>query len=159
MIRKTFSAVLLGAFLAAPALATPAQADAANVLHVSKDPSCGCCTAWAELMQEAGFAVTTTDLPESQLARLKAASGVTPEMASCHTATIDGYVVEGHVPAADIKRLLAERPSAIGLTAPGMPIGSPGMGPEATREAYDVLLIGEEGQTEVFTSYAAGTGR
>ena len=68
-------------------------------------------------------------------------------------------MIEGHVPAEDIKRLLAERPTAIGLTAPGMPIGSPGMGPEEMREAYDVLLIGEEGQTEVFSSYAAGAGR
>lgn len=154
MIREIISALLL-----ATTLAVPAQSEPSNALHVSKDPSCGCCAEWASLMEEAGFEVTVTDMPNSQLARLKAASGVTPELASCHTATIDGYVIEGHVPAKDIKRLLAERPTAIGLTAPGMPVGSPGMGPEATREAYDVLLIGEEGQTEVFSSYAAGPGR
>ena len=154
MIRETFSALLL-----AMALAVPAQSEPSNALHVNKDASCGCCAEWASLMETAGFDVTVTDMPNSQLSRLKVASGVTPELASCHTATIEGYVIEGHVPAEDIKRLLAERPTAIGLTAPGMPIGSPGMGPEATREAYDVLLIGEEGQTEVFSSYAAGLGR
>lgn len=154
MIRESLGALLLAVTLAAPAHAAPS-----NTLHVGKDPSCGCCAEWASLMQEAGFEVTVTDMPNSQLNRLKATSGVTPELASCHTAKIDGYVIEGHVPAEDIKRLLAERSTAIGLTTPGMPIGSPGMGPEATREAYDVLLIGEEGQTEVFSSYAAGAGR
>lgn len=153
MIRQTLGALMLAMLLAAPAKAEPA-----NQLHVTKDPSCGCCAEWASLMEQAGFEVTMTDMPNSQLARLKAASGVTPELASCHTATIEGYVIEGHVPAEDIRRLLAERPTAIGLTAPGMPIGSPGMGPETTREAYDVLLIGEEGQTEIFSHYPAGTG-
>ncbi len=153
MIREIFYAAIV-----AVALSAPAQSNPANTLHGSKDPSCGCCAEWIGLMEKAGFDVAVTDVPNSQLSRLKAASGVTPELASCHTAKIDGYVIEGHVPAEDIKRLLAERPTAIGLTAPGMPIGSPGMGPEATREAYDVLLIGEEGQTEVVTSYAAGTG-
>lgn len=153
MIRHSFAALLL-----AMTLAAPAQSDPSNALHVRKDPSCGCCAEWASLMQQAGFDVTMTDVPNGELARLKAASGITPDLASCHTATIEGYVIEGHVPAQDIKRLLAERPAALGLSAPGMPIGSPGMGPEATREAYEVLLIGEEGQTEVFSSYPAGAG-
>ena len=76
-------------------------------------------------------------------------------MASCHTADVEGYVIEGHVPVADIRRLLDERPDAIGLAVPGMPYGSPGMGPESHREAYDVFLIRRDGTTEVFTSYAA----
>ena len=75
-------------------------------------------------------------------------------MTSCHTAFVDGYVIEGHVPAADIRRLLSERPDAVGLVVPGMPYGSPGMGPEDNREAYDVFLINDDGSTEVFTSYS-----
>ena len=74
---------------------------------------------------------------------------------SCHTGRIAGYVIEGHVPAADIRRLLVERPDAIGLSVPGMPIGSPGMGPEDQREAYDVILIGRDGAANVFASYPA----
>ena len=74
---------------------------------------------------------------------------------SCHTALVDGYVIEGHVPAADIQRLLEDRTDAVGLAVPGMPYGSPGMGPEDDREAYDVFLIHEDGSTEVYTSYSA----
>ena len=85
----------------------------------------------------------------------KAEVGVPQRMISCHTGMIEGYVLEGHVPAADIRRLLEERPDAIGLAVPGMPYGSPGMGPESQREAYDVLLIGRDGSTEVFTRYLA----
>ena len=76
-------------------------------------------------------------------------------MISCHTGEIEGYMIEGHVPVADIRRLLAERPDAVGLAVPGMPYGSPGMGPEDQREAYDVFLIRRDGSSEVFTSYSA----
>ena len=76
-------------------------------------------------------------------------------MASCHTGRIDGYMIEGHVPVADIRRLLDERPDAVGIAVPGMPYGSPGMGPESERDAYDVFLIRRDGSTEVFSSYAA----
>lgn len=81
--------------------------------------------------------------------------GVPADLASCHTGTVDGYVLEGHVPAADIRRLLAERPEAVGLAVPGMRHGSPGMGPEEEREAYDVFLIGRDGKSSTFTRYAA----
>ena len=90
------------------------------------------------------------------LVRFKLDNGVPQRMVSCHTALIDGYVIEGHVPAADIRRLLEERPDAVGLAVPGMPYGSPGMGPEDDREAYDVFLIRKDGSTEVFSSYAEG---
>ena len=85
----------------------------------------------------------------------KTASGIPPEMVSCHTAHVEGYVIEGHVPPAEIRRLLADRPDAIGLSVPGMPYGSPGMGPESEREAYAVHLIRKDGTTEVFASYDA----
>ena len=89
----------------------------------------------------------------SALAALKRQAGISDKLASCHTAKIDGYVIEGHVPAPDIKRLVAERPDAIGLTVPGMPIGSPGMEQGAEIEPYDVLLVKKDGTTEVFARH------
>ncbi|MEW9920895.1 DUF411 domain-containing protein [Marimonas sp. MJW-29] len=142
---------------AAALLAIPSglHAGAGPVIHVLKDPNCGCCSAWMDILQQAGFSVTSEPSAGVALYRAKAARGIPPDMASCHTADVEGYVIEGHVPVADIRRLLAERPDAIGLAVPGMPYGSPGMGPEEKREAYDVLLIRRDGTTEVFTSYAA----
>ncbi|WP_375588385.1 DUF411 domain-containing protein [Hoeflea alexandrii] len=87
--------------------------------------------------------------------RYKVANGIPEEMTSCHTARIDGYVVEGHVPVADIRRLLNERPDAVGLAVPGMPYGSPGMGPEDEREAYDVYVIRRDGTTDIYSRYDA----
>jgi hypothetical protein len=89
------------------------------------------------------------------LERHKTAKGVPVDMRSCHTGVTDGYALEGHVPVADIRRLLDERPEAVGLAVPGMPYGSPGMGPEEVREAYDVFLIRKDGTTKVFASYEA----
>jgi len=91
----------------------------------------------------------------TMLMRYKSDNGIPQEMVSCHTGQVEGYMIEGHVPAADIRRLLAERPSAVGLAVPGMPYGSPGMGPESEREAYDVFLILHDGSTEVYTRYEA----
>jgi len=89
------------------------------------------------------------------LARYKLDNGIPQEMVSCHTGKIEGYIIEGHVPAADIRRLLDERPDAIGLAVPGMPYGSPGMGPETEREAYEVFLIRHDGSSEVYASYSS----
>lgn len=147
-------AILIGAtalLAAAPLLA--AAEGAAPAMHVMKDPNCGCCSGWIEIMQNDGFTVTTEPSAGERLMRYKAESGVPQAMASCHTARVGGYVIEGHVPAADIRRLLAERPDAIGLAVPGMPYGSPGMGPEDAREAYEVFLIRRDGSTEVFARY------
>ena len=130
-------------------------AQAAPAIHVLKDRNCGCCQAWIDILIDAGFAVTTENSYGALLVRHKVESGIPLEMVSCHTGEIDGYVIEGHVPPADIRRLLAERPDAIGLAVPGMPYGSPGMGPEEHREAYDVFLIGRDGSAEVFSSYQA----
>ena len=107
-----------------------------------------------EHLAENGFIPNGEDMNGGLLARLKIDSGVPLRMTSCHTAFIDGYIIEGHVPAADIRRLLEDRPDAIGLAVPGMPFGSPGMGPEEDREAYDVFLITADGSTEVFSTYA-----
>jgi hypothetical protein len=103
-------------------------------------------------MRANGFTVTVNDVPNADAYRAQA--GVPPSLSSCHTALVDGYVVEGHVPAADVRRLLSERPKALGLAVPGMPAGSPGM--EAPRgDAYDVLLFQRDGRTSVYRAYQA----
>ena len=127
-----------------------ARAATAPTLQVFKSPWCGCCDAWIEHMQAAGFSVSVEELED--LAPVKAMLGVAPELHSCHTGLIDGYVVEGHVPAQDVIRLLDERPAATGLAVPGMPIGSPGMEQGDRREPYDVVLFGPTSKS-VFARY------
>jgi hypothetical protein len=108
---------------------------------VFHDPTCGCCHKWVEHLRANGFSVTLNDAPSMKA--VKARLGVPPALASCHTGEIGGYVVEGHVPAQAIKRLLVEKPEARGLAVPGMPIGSPGMEVEGSDpETYDVMLFG-----------------
>lgn len=114
---------------------------------VYKAPTCGCCNGWIEHLRAAGFNVDARDV--SDVVSVKLDAGVPGQMASCHTAIIDGYVVEGHVPAEQIKRLLAERPAIAGIAVPGMPVGSPGMeGPNA--QPYRVLSFGHDGTSGVF---------
>ena len=133
--------VLLAATLG---LIACAQANAATIAVV-KDPNCGCCTQWIEYLRRSGFVVTVTDTPEQP--RISAQMGVPADLRGCHSATIDGYVVEGHVPAEDIRRLLAERPNAKGIAVPGMPMGSPGMEQGGMKDAYMTVLFGDNGQT------------
>ncbi|MGK7296860.1 MAG: DUF411 domain-containing protein [Candidatus Wenzhouxiangella sp. M2_3B_020] len=135
-------------------LASAAQA-ATPAIHVVKDRNCGCCTVWVDILRDAGFEVTTEASYGTLLIRHKLENGIPQEMYSCHTGEIEGYMIEGHVPPADIRRLLDERPDAVGLAVPGMPYGSPGMGPEDEREAYNVFLIQTDGTTEVFARYEA----
>lgn len=122
----------------------------AEEITVYKSPTCGCCTKWVSHLEESGFevnAINRNDMPS-----IKQQYGIASQQQSCHTAIINGYVIEGHVPAADIKRLLTEKPNIHGLTAPGMPMGSPGMeGPR--KDAYDVLAIDRQGKTTVFSSH------
>ena len=124
-------------------------------IHVLKDANCGCCTNWVRILQVDDFDVTTEASFGTLLIRHKIESGIPQQMHSCHTGEIEGYMIEGHVPPADIRRLLDERPAAIGLAVPGMPYGSPGMGPEDEREAYDVFLLRRDGSAEVFSRYEA----
>ncbi|MGB6100898.1 MAG: DUF411 domain-containing protein [Comamonas sp.] len=147
--------------LAAGTAALPAWAasPAPTPVQVWKDPSCGCCKDWIAHMQANGFAAT---VHESGNTGARARLGLPMHLGSCHTALVEGYVIEGHVPASDVRRLLKEKPRALGLTVPGMPVGSPGMdGPEykGRQDAYDVLLVRptmKKGKviTEVFTSYS-----
>lgn len=106
-------------------------------------------------MRLSGFDVSVQNVSNDQLFQHKLKSGISEDLASCHTATVDGYLIEGHVPPADVKRLLIERPDALGLSVPGMPWGSPGMGPESERDAYDVFLFRKDGTSEIFNRYAA----
>lgn len=143
---------LLLAACGAPASEQATDAPATRVMTVYKSPTCGCCTDWVSYVEEHGYTVTVEAVPN--LAEIKAEHNVPTTMQSCHTALIDGYVVEGHVPVADIERLLAERPDVVGIAVPGMPIGSPGMEMEGVDpQPYDVVTFDASGTTEVFSSY------
>lgn len=147
---KRSLATLALALLFFPAAQALAQG---TPIEVRKTNGCGCCLAWMERLEENGFAPTGQDMFAGLLVRFKLDNGVPQRMVSCHTALVEGYVIEGHVPASDIRRLLAERPDAVGLAVPEMPLGSPGMDQGRWREAYDVFLIRNDGTTEVFSSY------
>jgi len=131
----------------------PVLAAAGDPVEVWRSPTCQCCGKWVEHLKESGFTVTVNGATPSMLNRLKQQAGIGKELASCHTGKVGPYVIEGHVPAADIERLLAERPDAIGLAVPGMPLGSPGMEQGDEREPYAVLLINKDGTTEVFARH------
>ena len=133
-------------------LARPARAAAPLPrVEVYKNPSCGCCGAWADHMRAAGFAVTlhAVDFPGA----IRRQHGLPDRFASCHTALVDGYVVEGHVPAAEVKRLLASRPRAVGLAVPSMPPSSPGMDVPGRQDPYEVFLVDAQGHETVWASY------
>jgi len=138
-----------GLLLQLPLLSAAAFADEPSIA-VYKSPTCGCCSKWIEHLEANGFDVEPVDVTDLRL--VKSIAGIAPEQASCHTARIGDYVIEGHVPAADIRRLLSEHPEARGLTVPGMPQGSPGM-ESPNPEHYQVLLIGEDGSTSVFAEH------
>lgn len=130
------------------------SAVAAPVLDVMRAEGCGCCEMWVELIAGAGFGTRLREFPQAELEARKRELGLTAATSSCHTALIEGYVIEGHVPAREINRLLRERPDAIGIAVPGMPYGSPGMG-EAGPDAdpYQVLLLKRDGSNEVYARY------
>ena len=132
---------------------TALAAGAAQSIHVYKSPTCGCCDDWIDHLEDNGFEVEATNT--NDMGRIKADAGLIAGLGSCHTAFVGDYVIEGHVPPADIHRLLSERPDAIGLSVPGMPWGSPGMGPASERDAYSVFLIRNDGTTEIFAHYNA----
>ena len=146
MNRRTalFAAVALMASL------TGAVATELPTMTVWKSPWCGCCGKWVEHMQAAGFKVVTKTAEE--LARVKRLAGIPEPLQSCHTAEVGGYKIEGHVPAADVKRLLETKPKVHGLAVPGMPSGSPGM-ENGEYDPYDVLAFTRDGRTEVFASH------
>lgn len=153
-IRDLEAIFRLFAYPLAILLLTASAAHAGSMtFDVAKTASCGCCNAWIEHIRAAGHEVKTSNMDPELIAQHKLKLGIQPQYASCHTATVEGYVIEGHVPVADIERLLKERPKAIGLAAPGMPGGSPGMEMGTYREAHDVVLVKLDGTSEVWTHY------
>ena len=144
----------------AAAIALPALASKPTKipLEVWKDPNCGCCKDWITYMEDNGFAVTVHDTGNSAM---RAKLGLPERLGSCHTALVGGYLVEGHVPPADVRKLLQQKPKALGIAVPGMPLGSPGMdGPEygGRKDPFDVLLVSKNGMnsdvsTTVFSAY------
>lgn len=120
----------------------------APTMTVYKTPTCGCCGKWVDHMRAAGFKVVTEDMDD--LTETKTTLGVNPNLASCHTAVVDGYVIEGHVPADQVQRLLKERPKVVGLAVPGMPMGSPGMEMGGEKDSYEVLTFDKQGKTAVY---------
>ena len=129
-----------------------AQMRGSRALAVYKSPTCGCCDGWAAHMRQAGFTVAVHVVADP--GTIRRARGLPDTLASCHTGVIDGYAIEGHVPAADVVRLLAERPEAVGLALPGMPMGSPGMeAPGGRKQPFDTLLVLRSGQTRVFARH------
>lgn len=145
---------ICAATLAALTLATApglAQRPAPTV-QVYKSPTCGCCANWVKHLQQHGFRTQVTEMDD--VAGIKAQHRIPARAQSCHTAIVDGYVLEGHVPAADVQRLLKERPAVVGLAVPGMPIGSPGMEvPNVKPQAYDVVAFDKQGQLKVYASH------
>jgi hypothetical protein len=122
-------------------------------MDVEKNANCGCCQNWIDHLEHNGFEVAARNLDGDALYQSKLDKGLTSDLFACHTGTVDGYVIEGHVPADDIARLLLERPDAIGLAVPDMPLGSPGMDFGHDKEPYDVLLVRRDGSTEIFASH------
>jgi hypothetical protein len=133
------------------ALLASAESAVAATLLVTKTAYCGCCRAWVEAMKAAGFTVEVNDVEDVTPTARKL--GVPDNLRSCHTAEIGGYAIEGHVPAADIKRLLAQKPKAAGIALPGMVMGSPGMEHGDHKDPYQVILFDKSGNTKVFASY------
>lgn len=134
-------------------LMSAGAASAGQTIQILSTSGCGCCIGWARHLEENGYATDLKNLPMADLWQRKMQLGLRDGLTSCHTGLIDGYVIEGHVPAREVARLLNEQPEAIGLVVPDMPYGSPGMGDPADAEPYDVLLLRKDGSTEIFASY------
>ena len=152
MNRRRVLVMLLGLALTAGSTSAQSTRAAAKKPHllVYKSPTCGCCAKWVEHVNAAGFTSETTNLPD--VSPIKTKHGVPAQLASCHTSLVDGYVIEGHVPAEDIRRLLRDRPAIVGLAAPGMPAGSPGMD-VPNSPPYQVLSFDKQGRTAVFATH------
>jgi hypothetical protein len=155
MDRRDFLLTALGAVSVSTVAARAATAQQQlPAMTVYKDPNCGCCANWVDHARKAGFTVRVSDT--SDLAGVKRELGVPGRLASCHTVVVGSFLVEGHVPADDVKRLLREKPAGVrGIAVPGMPIGSPGMeqGPPSGYQRYDVLAFTADGKTSVFAKH------
>ncbi len=143
--------LLLGAAGAAASLALGCTEAQAQNVAVYKDANCGCCSNWIAHMRDNGFSVAAEDVADT--VAYKRQYGVSEKLYSCHTARVEGYVIEGHVPAAEVKRMLRERPDIRGLAVPGMPVGSPGMEQGGRKDRFEVIAIKRDGSTSVYATY------
>lgn len=141
--------IALAVSFAVVAALTPA-AQVATPITVYKTPTCGCCGKWVDHMRQNGFNPTVTDLPN--LSAVKQSAGVPANLQSCHTSTIGGYAIEGHVPADVVRQLLKEKPKVAGIAVPGMPVGSPGMEQPGRQDKYNVVAFGADGTQKVYAS-------
>jgi hypothetical protein len=149
-MKKAFMAMVIGGVVLLGGLVA-AQRSARPTVEVFKSPTCGCCAMWVKHLEANGFATKVTDVDD--MTQVKAKYGVPGRLQSCHTGVVNGYVLEGHVPAADVQRLLKERPAVIGVAVPGMPVGSPGMEVGNTVQPYNVMTFDKQGQSTVFASH------
>jgi hypothetical protein len=149
-ITRLALAVCAVAFIHTGSAAAAAAPPAGPEITVFKDPNCGCCKTWVEYLRKHGYRVTVRDTAD--LVAVNRTAGVGNGIAACHTAFVNGYVIEGHVPVEDIDRLLREKPKVAGLAVPGMPAGSPGM-ESAAPQHYDVLSFQRSGTTQVFAHH------
>ena len=139
--------------VAKSSLSTTDLAPSALNITVYRTPTCGCCKGWVEHIKENGFLVTDIVKPESEIKTIRQKYNLPSDLTSCHTSEIAGYLVEGHVPVADVKGLIAHKPDIAGISVPGMPIGTPGMEMGDQKQSFDVLTFEKDGQTRVFNSY------
>ena len=144
-------AALAGLGAVAYAQTKPVSARPSAIVY--KTSTCGCCSLWVDHLKANGFQVETKDVTATEVRAVSKAAGLKDEGASCHTAKIGNYVVEGHVPASDIQKMLKEKPAIAGIAAPGMPMGSPGMEQGSAKEAYDVIAFTKDGKTSVFAKH------
>lgn len=150
---KTMKTFLMASGIVLGLATTVAAQQTAPVIDVIKQASCGCCGGWVKRMEQAGYTLKVRNVSGDELYEAKEASGFVDDLWACHTASVDGYTIEGHVPAREITRLLKDRPKALGIATPGMPSGSPGMDYGDAREAYDVILVGLDKSQQVYASY------
>lgn len=149
-MKRVVMTIIAAAVLSSPGAIAAQQRG--TTVEVYKTPTCGCCTKWVEHLQAHGFTVRTTSLQD--LTEVKTKHHVPRRPQSCHTGVVNGYVLEGHVPATDVQQLLEERPAVAGLAVPGMPTGSPGMEVRGARaQPYDVIAFEKDGSTQVFASH------
>lgn len=154
-MQRRYVLMAIGAVLAAGLgmAGIGAEQAAAEKITVYKTSTCGCCSLWVKHLQANGFQVEAHDIDQAKLTGIAREAGVTADLQSCHTAKVGRYVVEGHVPAADIQRMLKERPAIAGISAPGMPMGSPGMEQGGVKQPYDVVAFTSSGQRSVFAKH------
>jgi hypothetical protein len=154
---RIIAVIVAGPFvaLAAAVVQTAVQTapTAATSMIVYKSPTCGCCLGWMRHLRDRGFRVESTDFSDAQLRVVKIEEGVPGNLQTCHTGRIGGYLVEGHVPAADIQRLLTEKPPIAGIAVGGMPVGSPGMEQGARRDPYNTIAFTKDGKQTVFAKH------